>query len=93
MHELPLSYCLCCNKRLDMATAAADEDPRPEPGNFTVCMYCSHLMVYDAELKVRQPTDLEIIEAAGDPDLVRAMRVTGRIRAEDERSPRSEGDY
>jgi len=95
MHELPLSYCLCCNKRLDGASAVTDDgNPRPEPGNFTICVYCSHLMVFDADLKVRQPTDEEIREAAGDPDLVRAMRVTGRIRAENEGGyTRSEGDY
>ena len=91
--DIPLSYCLCCNKRLDGATAVSDA-VLPVEGNFTVCVYCSHLMVFDTELKLRQPTDDEIIAAAANPDIIRAMRVTGRIRAENEGGyTRSEGDY
>lgn len=73
-HVCPESMCLNCGKRLNAATALAGEIG-PQPGNFTVCLDCGHLMVFAADLTLRAPIDAELTEIAGDPGLVRLQRI------------------
>ena len=62
-----LSACLSCGEMMDGATAVGEEgEIMPAPGDFTVCLYCGHLMVFDDQLAFRNPSDAEIIELVGD---------------------------
>ena len=66
-----LCACLSCGEMMDGATAVGEEgEIVPKPGDFTVCMYCGHLMVFDDQLAFRNPSDAEIIELAGDERVV-----------------------
>lgn len=70
------SPCTNCGKVNDAATAL-DGDIQPEPGDVAVCLYCHHLMVYGDGLTLRDPTSDELIDMAGDPDVLRTMRAVG----------------
>lgn len=69
---LPTSVCLNCGKELDAASQVRDED-RPKSGDVTVCIGCGHLMAYGDDMVLRELTDDEIIEVAGDPGILEAV--------------------
>ena len=71
---VPISHCTGCGKLCDDATGLATER-NPRPGDFTICFGCGHLMVYSDELTLRDPTNAEVVEVAGDPRLIAAQRV------------------
>ena len=68
-----LTPCLNCGKELD-AASGLEHDSTPSPGDMTVCLYCHHVMVYESELTLRNPTDAEVVEIAGDPSLLIVMQ-------------------
>lgn len=72
--RLPLSHCLNCGKELDAASHYKSKRARPRPGNATVCLYCGHLMVLDKDMRLRAPTDAEVLELAGDIEYLRTQR-------------------
>lgn len=39
---------------LDCATSVYDEDAMPSPGDFTVCIYCSSILVYENDMALRK---------------------------------------
>jgi hypothetical protein len=68
--------CAHCGS-LNDATAAMRENGknmRPRPGNFSICVKCGELSVYDDNLDLRKPTDDEYIEVAHDPGITVARR-------------------
>jgi hypothetical protein len=72
------SPCTGCGKVLDMA-ACVDGDYSPEPGNITVCFTCGHLMAYNNNLKLRDLTDKEIIEVAGDRRIIAMQKARSTV--------------
>lgn len=68
-YDTPPSNCPHCGKEND---GAAGGDRPPEDGDFGVCIYCALLVVYEGGL-LRLPTDVETIEAEGDPDFKMAQ--------------------
>lgn len=74
--KLPESACLDCGKQLNGATAV-DNRQRPKPGNISLCLYCGHIMAFDDALRLRNLTDEEMIEIAGDPRIVDVQRARG----------------
>jgi hypothetical protein len=68
MKTLPLARCVQCNAELNTARNM-DTDSMPEPGDFTICLYCSHLMVFKDDLTLREPTNMEAVEASTNSDL------------------------
>jgi hypothetical protein len=78
--------CLNCAKVLDAATCVHADcmhaDCMPQPGSITICIYCGHIMAFGTDCSLRQLTDEEVIEIAGDPRILaiqraRAMDVNG----------------
>jgi hypothetical protein len=63
--KMPLSRCPGCGKALDGASGIGG-DFEPEPGDFTVCITCGHLAVFDQRLMLRNLTEIEIHEIAAD---------------------------
>jgi hypothetical protein len=55
-------------------------EAEPLSGDLTICFYCGHLMAFADDLTLRALTDTEIIEAAGDPDLIRFQKVRAKVR-------------
>jgi len=72
-HDVPASACLNCGIINDACTNL-DEDARPDPGDFTICFKCGHLMVFADDLSLRKPTDAEMLIIAGNKQLIAAQR-------------------
>lgn len=72
--KLKESNCPSCGKTLNAATVLGDDDTRPNPGEFTVCMYCGHIMAFADDLTVRELTADEMIEAAAHPGILEIQK-------------------
>lgn len=72
--RMPASRCLSCGKKLDGASQF-DGDSKPVPGSLMICLDCGHVMVTDDRLLLRELTDAEIVEAAGDPTMIEAQNM------------------
>ncbi len=75
-YEVPGSACVNCGKDMDAASPVGG-GRGPQSGDVAICLYCRHLMVYGEDLKMRNLTDEEVIEVAGDPEIVLAMKMLG----------------
>jgi hypothetical protein len=74
--------CLNCNAILDGAAAVEEGEPRqhwPKAGDATVCILCGHVMMYTEDNMLREPTDKEIRQLAGDPALLMIMKARGAL--------------
>jgi len=70
--------CTSCHAKFTIATGIDVGDPRkPQPGEPALCMECGHVMVFGANLLPREPTDDEIKDMAGDPDLITCQELRG----------------
>lgn len=77
--KLPYTICTNCAKVLDGASSIVG-DHTPSPGDITVCIYCSHLMAYADDLTLREMTDAEMNEIAGNKKILTAMEVVAAFR-------------
>jgi hypothetical protein len=74
--KVKLSKCSCCGKPLDAAAGVEDNDKAgPTPGAFSLCIYCGHLAAYADDLSLRELTDEETHEVAGDRQLLAIQRL------------------
>jgi hypothetical protein len=75
----PLNACLNCGYEMDAATATnpAYEMEPPKPGDIAICLKCAHIHAFADDLTVRELTDAEVVEVAGNPDMVRAVEAIG----------------
>lgn len=71
------SHCLSCGEIMTAATAAGHKKI-PKEGAIGICLYCNHIMIYDAQLKLRDLNDEEMIEIAGNPEILRIMRIKAK---------------
>jgi hypothetical protein len=80
------SKCLNCGYIIDASSMFADGNKivSPSEGDMAVCLMCRHLMIYNADLSLRNPTDEEVVEIAGDPDLVAAVTLLGAHQKDQE---------
>jgi hypothetical protein len=73
--------CLNCGHSLSAAGVVEEgEGPKPNEGDYTVCIYCSHLMFFRGDLSIRNPNSAEIIEAAGDKNVLEVMKFASAFR-------------
>ena len=63
------SVCPNCGRPLNAGATPTNERP-PEPGDVAICMDCRHVGIYAEDMHVRNPTDKEVIELAGDNDIL-----------------------
>ena len=68
-HEIPGGVCVNCGKTVDWAFSIGS-DAVPEPGDITVCGLCGHIMAFSEDLTLRELSDEEIVDVAGDERLV-----------------------
>jgi hypothetical protein len=71
--KVPPSPCLSCGDMNDMAKGTKP-GTRPKPGDWSICYNCGHIMTFAADLTLRNPTDAEMIEIAGDKRLLLAQQ-------------------
>lgn len=76
--------CLNCGKELDSTTMVSEEKigpkTRPSPGDFTICIECGHLMVFTKKMRLRNPTDAEILKVAGDKRMMAIQTALAAIK-------------
>jgi hypothetical protein len=72
--EIEQDPCPFCGHMLDRVTAGP-ENPEavPQEGDFTLCIQCGGLLVFDERVRVRPPTNEEQVEAMTYPEVVRVM--------------------
>ena len=68
----PDARCLDCKKVMTRGTPV-DGSRGPQPDDVAICAYCGHLQAYGKDMKFRPLNDDEIIECAGDPDILLAQ--------------------
>ena len=77
---MPRSTCTACGHMTDLACSISDDgEHKPESGDFTICLLCGHLMVFNEVLELRDPTTDEIIEMAGDDRILQVQRARAKI--------------
>lgn len=80
-HRTKLSKCTSCGEAMDSAmNAQFGINNVPSSGDVTVCMYCSHIMIYDDNLILRDPSNDELIDIAANKDILRAVNAIAKIR-------------
>jgi hypothetical protein len=79
INEVPQARCLNCNTMLDAASDLLG-DARPNIGDLTICIKCGHLMAFTDDLMLRELTDQEIKDYAGDPRIVKLQNARGRAQ-------------
>jgi hypothetical protein len=79
--QIPMSKCPECGHILDAANCVSDGRPpaAPEPGDFTVCLNCGHLLVFDDNLGTREPNVEEAREIAGDRRVLAIQKARGAV--------------
>jgi hypothetical protein len=88
-HRVTSCTCPSCGSPLDSVSNANDnENHAPKEGDITVCFRCGHVLIYQEDGTVRNPTDKEIIEIAGDPDIIRMTNAVARVKKIRERAQR-----
>jgi RNase P subunit RPR2 len=80
--------CPSCNTDLESAFNAENMTEKPFSGAVTMCFHCGHLMAFADDLSLRELTDSEMVEVAGDPAILKAQRARGIIQAARERAER-----
>lgn len=79
-HTSSSSFCLSCKKQTDAATGTpGQENGGPKPDDVTVCIYCGHIMAFGEDLSLRELTDAEVVEFAGDPRLLAIQEARKRV--------------
>jgi hypothetical protein len=58
--KTPHCYCPRCGYRLDAASAAMPGRSLPQEGDLTICMDCTHVMCFNADLSLREVPQHEI---------------------------------
>ena len=77
--EMPVSKCTGCSKEVDMASCIGEE-AKPKAGDVTVCIDCGHIMVFDEDRLLRDPTDSEAVGIAGDQRILAIQWARGKLK-------------
>jgi hypothetical protein len=74
-----VNACLNCGHKIDAAAPTPDfpDASTPRPGDVAICLDCVHIHIYADDLTLRNPTEAELVDIAGDPDIVRAVERLG----------------
>jgi hypothetical protein len=72
------STCPSCGDILDAATSV-EGDARPEPGDLTICFRCGHLMAFGKGLALRELTDTEVVQSAGDRRILKIQQARRKL--------------
>lgn len=71
-------HCLQCGTCVS-AAASVDADVAPSPDDVTICIKCGHLMAFANDLSLRELTDSELHEWAGDERVLAAQNARGKL--------------
>lgn len=80
--------CPNCGTLLDAATIFGPDLCAPSEGDISVCIGCRHILAFNADLSVRNLTDQEMLDVAGDQRLVAMIELLGAYHKEKELAAR-----
>ena len=83
--EVPLNVCLKCGYSMDRASQI-NGIKAPKTDDFTICIRCGELLVFDEALRFRWPTHEEPAEAMQLPVLQQAIALVGGLGVKEDRS-------
>jgi hypothetical protein len=66
--HIPKSRCCECNAKMTMAIGFGIT---PRPGDPVLCSACAGVNIFDETLRMRRPTEEELIDILSDPDIRR----------------------
>ncbi len=66
------SICICGYK-LD-ACSSANGNHTPKSGDISICIKCGHIMAFDHDMSLRDLTNEEMYEIAGDPVIIAVQK-------------------
>lgn len=73
-HILPeKQVCFSCGYNLHL-TRAIGKDAQPKEGDISLCFNCGHIMAFTEAAEVRELTDQEIVDIAGNKELIKAQK-------------------
>lgn len=82
IHRVPNMDCLACGSALNHV---GDQQTPPNPGDFTICLYCKNIMAFRDDLSLRPLTPQEMEECKTDEGVQEAKdfaefyaKVTGK---------------
>jgi hypothetical protein len=84
--DIKPSACTSCGEEMDATTMIEEkdrkftihEDVEPEPGDFTICVKCGHVMGFCSDLTLRDLTPEEQVKVAGDPRILAIQWARGK---------------
>lgn len=84
-HDTPDCYCTACGKLINGMTQLCDDDEpevdAPNPGAaLTICLGCGHIMAVNDDLTVRDLTQDELLDVAGDPRIVAFNNIRSELK-------------
>jgi hypothetical protein len=54
-----VSLCPHCGAKLDAATFAGKGEHTAKPGDWSICIYCTQMLVFDGDMTLRKPAEGE----------------------------------
>jgi hypothetical protein len=78
--RLAPDHCTACKALCTAATVTDVAEAVPEPGHFTICFECGHIMVFGEDLRLRDPTAAECWEIAGDKNILAAQKARVQVQ-------------
>ncbi len=72
------NHCLNCEMLIDGATGV-DHRNKPHPGAITICIYCGHMMAFAKDMTLRELTEEEIYDLAGDKTVLDIQHARGMV--------------
>lgn len=75
---VPEDFCSHCGKRFDRATDPL-YDKTPTPGAITICIDCGHVMAFAVDMHLRELTDEEMVDIAGNSEIRRIQAARGYV--------------
>lgn len=76
-HAATPCNCPYCHYKVDRCLNISTAGP-PKAGDFTLCIRCGNLSIFDSELKMRVPSEDDLAELAKSPE---NMQLVARARA------------
>jgi hypothetical protein len=77
--SVPESICLNCGHRLD-CVGSLTEETAPSAGDVTLCINCSHIMLFTNELRLRNPTPAELDAISKQDEVFATLAALARLR-------------
>ena len=78
--RLAHNSCPMCHKTLDAATDVEDESLKPQPGDYSVCIYCGVFLVFGDDIRMEHFPDENLMEME-DEDRLKITKMRRAVMA------------